>query len=164
MEIIELLPGVQFAFHLTGAKSLSSRLLAVYSRLAGPGTFHWFPGLYLPSRYSSPGISAERTISSLLCECQRPNSGCQACSACTFYQPQPLAGPVDFILNSMVGFPLVCEDMVSAGKQVVSVLRSWRLLFHRLWITTCKLPLLFHVPCDQRGKSDEGVPLAQSSH
>lgn len=126
MEIIELLPGVQFAFHLTEAKSLSlSRLLAVYSRLAGPGTSHWFPDLHLPSRYSSPGISAEHTISSLLYGCRRPNSSCQACSACAFYQLQPLAGPVNFILNSLFGFPLVCEDLVSAGKQVVSVLRSW---------------------------------------
>lgn len=58
VEIIELLPGVQFAFHLTGANSLLSWLLAVYSWLAVPGTSHWFPGLHLPSCYSSPGISA----------------------------------------------------------------------------------------------------------
>lgn len=163
VEIVELLPGVQFAFHLTGAKSLSSRLHAVYSRLAGSGTSHWFPGLHLPSRYSSPGISAERNISSLLCECRRPNSGCQACSASKFTNRSLLLAQWTSFFTAWLGFPWCVRIWLAQGNRVSLCLEAG-LLFHRLWIDTWKLPLLFHDTCDQSRKSDAGPPLALFVH
>lgn len=156
MEIIELLPGVQFAFHLTGANSLLSWLLAMYSWLADPGTSHWFPGLHLPSCYSSPGISAKHTISSLLCGFRDQTQVFRLAREALFTNRSLLLAKWTSCLTVWLGFLWCVRIWLAQGNRSSLCLEAG--LFPRLWINTCMLPLLFHDTCDHSRKSDEGPP------